>query len=138
MRTLTVVLGLLVLTGCSTDPVTKLTAGAVPDSRQYDQALLKRKSSDQAEVSFLRDSGFLGSACTHDIYVDGTKAFSVRQGEGMSVFVDPGEHVFRLETGGGACPNVATSQETNLKPGADVIYRILIPSDLSLRLTRIK
>ena len=37
----------------------------------------------------------------------------------------------------GLCPNVATSQNTILLPGGKESYRILLPSDGSLRLTRI-
>lgn len=48
------------------------------------------------------------------------------------------QSLFRLETGGGMCPNIATSQETEVKSGAEIEYRILLPSDFNLRLTRMK
>lgn len=138
MRWIVAGLGVLALVGCSTDPVTLQTAKQVSADRIYDRALLKRTSADQAKVTFLRDSGFVGAGCSHDIYVDQIKALALRQGEGASVYVSPGEHLFRMETGGGLCPNVATSQEANLKPGGSQTYRILLPSDGSLRFIRIE
>ncbi len=89
-------------------------------------------------MTFLRDSGFLGSGCSHDLYVNNRKAFAIRAGEGISLALEPGEYLFRLETGGGACPNVAISEDATLKRGDARVYRVLIPSDITLRMTRIQ
>lgn len=45
----------------------------------------------------------------------------------MNLALGPRPHLFRLETGGGLCPNIADSQSTELKSGTSVVYRILIP-----------
>ncbi|MNJ19114.1 hypothetical protein D3C77_134320 [compost metagenome] len=139
MRKILTALALIVLAGCSTSPVTEETADIVPSERVYADKYVK--SGDQAgkaEVVFLRDSGIFGSGCTHDVYVNNTKTFAIKSGEFIQLNLDPGPYFFRLETGSGICPDIATSQDVDLKAGAKVVYRILLPSDGSLRLTRIK
>ncbi|MDK4790525.1 MAG: hypothetical protein OC189_00615 [Acinetobacter sp.] len=132
-------LGLVLsLTGCSTAPVVSNTAKLVPNERIYNQRYLKKQTLEQAKVTFLRDKGFLGSGCTHDIYVNNEKVFSIRSNEIVTIYLEPKYYIFRLETGAGMCPNIATSQETEVKPGAEIEYRILLPSDFNLRLTRMK
>ncbi|QNX62280.1 hypothetical protein [Acinetobacter seifertii] len=132
-------LGLVLsLTGCSTAPVVSNIAKSVPNERIYNQKYLKKQIPEQAKVTFLRDKGFLGSGCTHDIYVNNEKVFSIRSNEIATIYLEPKYYIFRLETGAGMCPNIATSQETEVKPGAEIEYRILLPSDFNLRLTRMK
>lgn len=132
-------LGLVLsLTGCSTAPVVSNNAKSVPNERIYNQKYLKKQTPEQAKVTFLRDKGFLGSGCTHDIYVNNEKVFSIRSNEIATIYLEPKYYIFRLETGAGMCPNIATSQETEVKPGAEIEYRILLPSDFNLRLTRMK
>ena len=105
------VLGLI---GCSTAPVGSNTAKPVPNERVYDQNYLKKHTPEQAKVTFSRDKGFLGSGCTHDMYVNNEKVFSIRSNEIATIYLEPKYYIFRLETGGGMCPNIATSQETEV------------------------
>jgi hypothetical protein len=130
-----------VLAGCSTSPVTEQTAKSIPADRVYQPAMVAAgdaESQASATVTFLRDSGYFGAGCSHDMFVNNVKVFAIRQGEFIRLALPAGAYFFRLETGGGLCPNIATSQNSDLKPGASESYRILLPSDGSLRLTRIK
>jgi hypothetical protein len=139
MRKAITALALIALAGCSTSPVTEQTAKRIPSERIYQASMVDGNStvnSDVANVTFLRDSGFYGSGCSHDVFVNNVKAFSIRQGEFIRLALPPGSYFFRLETGSGMCPDIATSQSSDLKPGAAEAYRILLPSDGSLRLTR--
>ncbi len=140
MRVLIGALALGFLAGCSTSPVTETTGKPVEENRIYERSYVAPISvpQDKAAVMFLRDSGYMGSGCSHDIYVNNIKVFAIRQGEKIKLALDPGPYLFRLETGGGLCPNIAESQSTELKSGASEVYRILIPSDGNLRLTRIR
>lgn len=132
-------IGALALSACSTTPVTQRSASPVDQDRIYQRSYVgPADSAGDATVVFLRDEGFSGSGCSHDMYVDNVKVFAIRHGEQITIHVPAGQHLFRLETGGGLCPNIAASQETILAPGARQIYRILLPSDGSLRLTRIE
>jgi hypothetical protein len=138
-RIVTSILLIATIAGCSTAPVTSQNAQAVPSARIYQPAMIGAATdAQQGTVVFLRDAGFLGSGCSHDVYVDNVKAFAIRHGEEVSIHLAPGDHVFRLETGGGLCPNISTSQETMLAAGEREVFRILIPSDGNLRLTRIQ
>jgi hypothetical protein len=141
MRKAITILALIALAGCSTSPVTEQTAKRIPSERIYQASMVDGNStvkSDLATVTFLRDSGFYGSGCSHDVFVNNVKAFSISQGEFIRLTLPSGSYFFRLETGSGICPDIATSQSSDLKPGAVEAYRILLPSDGSLRLTRIQ
>lgn len=139
MRKAITALVLVILAGCSTSPVTEATADPVPPERVYASQYVKPgEPAGKAEVVFLRDSGVFGSGCTHDVYVNNTKAFAIKSGEFIQLSLEPGSYFFRLETGSGICPDISTSQDAVLKADSKVAYRILLPSDGSLRLTRIK
>lgn len=129
---------LLLVSACSTTPVTQQSATPVSTERIYQASYIGAASTSGATVTFLRDSGFFGSGCSHDMYVDNVKVFAIREGEKITIHVPAGRHFFRLETGGGLCPNISTSQEAAVSAGARRTYRILLPSDGSLRLTRIE
>ena len=73
---LALVLGLV---GCSTAPVVPNTAKLIPNERVYNQNYLKKQTPEQAKVTFSRDKGFLGSGCTHDMYVNNEKYFQFAQ-----------------------------------------------------------
>lgn len=124
------------LAACSTTPVTNGSAGVVPPDRVYSAEYLQDRDGADAQVTFLRDKGFSGSGCSHDIFVNNTKVLAIRQGEGATLKLEPGSYFFWLETGGGLCPNISTSQNATLGSGERQVYRILLPSDGSLRLTR--
>ena len=125
---------ILVLAACSTSPVTQHSADPVPDKRIYKPSFIgPAVSTDDATLVFLRDKGFSGAGCSHDIYVNNVKVFAIDSNEHITIHVPAGQHFMRLETGGGLCPNIATSQETTLAPGARQVYRILLPSGGPIR-----
>lgn len=66
----------------------------------YNQNYLKKQTPEQAKVTFSRDKGFLGSGCTHDMYVNNEKVFSIRSNEIATIYLEPKYYIFRLETGG--------------------------------------
>ena len=125
MRRLVIPLIAILLTGCSTAPITEQQAKHIPAERVYAQSLLSTgKAPGMGEVTFLRDKGATGSACDHHVYVDNVRAFSIRPGEGIRLSLEPGSHFFRLELGRGLCPNSAMSQEAIIAEGSDMAYRI--------------
>lgn len=127
------------LAGCSTTPVSTTTATFVPSNRIYQPSYIgTATNSANGTVIFLRDAGFYGAGCSHDMYIDNVKVFAIRHGEQITVHIPAGRHFFRLETGGGLCPNIAASQETTLEAGQREVWRILIPSTGALHLTRLQ
>lgn len=89
---LALVLGLV---GCSTAPVVPNTAKLIPNERVYNQNYLKKQTPEQAKVTFSRDKGFLGSGCTHDMYVNNEKVFSIRSNEIATIYLEPKYYIFR-------------------------------------------
>jgi hypothetical protein len=126
----------VLLSACSTAPVAPGQARAVPSERIYVPAYLQASPERSATISIARDKGFSGSGCSHDIYLNQEKVLAVRQAETVQLHVAPGAYFLKLETGGGLCPNISTSQNVVLSAGEHQVYRILLPSDGSLRLTR--
>lgn len=126
----------VLLAGCSTVPVTEGEAKAVPADRVYAADYLQESGDRSATIYIARDKGFSGSGCSHDISLNNEKVLALRQGEAATLHVAPGAYFLKLETGGGLCPNVSTSQNLTLSQGEKQRYRVLLPSDGSLRLTR--
>lgn len=124
------------IAGCSTAPVAPGKALAVPAERVYSAAYLEASSERTATIVIARDKGFSGSGCSHDIFLNNEKILAIRQAETATLHVAPGAYFLKLETGGGLCPNISTSQNLTLAAGERQDYRVLIPSDGSLRLTR--
>lgn len=127
-----------VLTGCSTVPVPEGAAKAVPAERVYQATYLTASADRSAQIYVTRDKGYSGSGCSHDISLNNEKILSIRQSEAATLHVAPGSYFLKLETGGGLCPNISTSQNLTVAAGDRQVYRILIPSDGNLRLTREK
>ncbi len=128
----------LTLVGCSTAPVKSDSVKLIPQNRIYEPAYFTKANSEDVQVIFQRDRGFIGSGCVHDIYANNVKVFSMRSNEKAVIYLKPDFYIFRLETGNGICPNIAASKEADLKPNTTAEYRILMPSDFNLRITRIK
>ncbi|OOF70022.1 hypothetical protein BKG91_03475 [Rodentibacter caecimuris] len=118
---LSILVGIL-LTGCSTTPITENTGKQVPKERVYDLTLTT-PAKNTAKVVILRDSGFTGSGCSHDIFVDKTKAVSLKQGEYANLYVSYGEHVLRLKSGAGLCPNIEDTDSFTAKENQTLKYR---------------
>lgn len=97
MKKLIVLAGiLLTLTGCSTTPITTGDAGSIPVSRIYNPAYFTKTSEQQVEVSFQRDKGFIGSGCSHDIYVNNIKIFSIRPNESAVIYLNPDYYILAM------------------------------------------
>ena len=134
--TLIILLLALTAAGCSTIPtstvpITEQSGKPVPAERIYQRQLTVPSPGHTAKVSFLRDVGFLGGACTHKILVDGQAVFDIRSGEYQTLYLAPGQYLFALEIKGGLCPKFSASHNAVLSDGAEETYRILIPSPTS-------
>jgi hypothetical protein len=121
----------LAVAGCATSTVaiSVETGKPVPEDRIYQRELTVPGAGRTAKLTFLRDAGALGSACTHLILVDEKLAFGIRSGERQTLYVAPGRHALELQVVGGLCAGMfSTPVETLLGDGAEETYRILIPS----------
>ena len=128
----------VLLAGCAgTDPITELTGKHVPIERIY-APMFMQKSNNTGSIIILRDSGFVGSGCSHDIFVDTTKVLSLQQSEFAKFYVEEGEHILKLTLGYGLCPNIIETDTVNIKPNSNLKYRVSISSDGVLRFVRIQ
>lgn len=135
--TLLVLLLVLAATGntamaISTKPITVETGKPVPTERIYRPELTLPSPAQTAKVSFLRDAGMLGGACTHKILVDGEAVFGIRAGEFQALYLAPGEHTFALEIEGGICQAYSVRRSFLLSNEAETSYRIVTPSTFSM------
>jgi hypothetical protein len=117
--------GALLLSGCGSLPMTEQTGMPVPSERIYSD--FATRSAGKAEVIILRDAAFTGAACEHDIYIDNVKATSIEESEKARLFVSPGQHVFRAESGGWACTLQPSELDVDLQAGKKYLYRLYMP-----------
>ena len=76
-------------TGCATSPTP--TASAQPGTMLNHAIGTPMPGSGRVIVK--RDTGFVGSGCTHRIHIDGTPAAELRVGQAVTLYTPPGEHV---------------------------------------------
>lgn len=126
----------VLMAGCSTVPVADGQGKVVPADRVYAPEYLQTAPDRTASIYIARDKGYFGSGCSHDILLNNHKVLALRQGEAATLHVQPGAYFLKLETGGGLCANISTSQNLTLGQGERQAYRVLLPSDGNLRLTR--
>jgi len=122
------VFGVLALTatGCWAAPITKESGTPVPAARIYQPELIAPGPGRTASVTFLRDTGIVGSGCIHKIFLGGQAVFGMRAGEYHTLYLAPGQHAFALELEGTFCPKVSTSHSAVLAAGAEETYRIFL------------
>ena len=112
----------------SNKPITLQSGTPVPTKRMFRAELTTRSPERTAKVSFLRDDGPVGAACSHKILVDDGAAFEIDPGEYQTLYLAPGRHVFRCDKGDGhSCPKSSTSVSALLDDGAEASWRISAP-----------
>jgi hypothetical protein len=98
MQVFTVFLALL-LAACATTPTTIQQASNVPSSR-----ILAGQWVSQAPYTgslvVKRDSGFMGSACTIRVFLDGVPVADLAPAEKVEIFVPMGEHIVGVTSNG--------------------------------------
>lgn len=117
---------LLFISGCATQSVKLSDAIPVPADRIY---MADTKSEDFAEVTIIRDSGFIGSGCYASIFIDGELATKMSQTEKVSFRVKEGGHILGMTLRGRGLCNFGTDlqeQEFTVKPGDKKFYRAFI------------
>jgi type IV pilus biogenesis protein CpaD/CtpE len=98
MQLFAVIMALL-LAACATTPTTIQQASNVPSSR-----ILAAQWVSQAPYTgslvVKRDSGFMGSACTIRVFLDGVPVADLAPAEKVEIFVPMGEHIVGVTSNG--------------------------------------
>lgn len=84
----------MLLSGCSTSPISSSEADPVPGDRLY--AFTGKETS---RLVVTRDTGILGAACNYKLYIDGTLAGAFGSGETASFGLKPGTHILGIAAG---------------------------------------
>jgi hypothetical protein len=113
----------LSLASCATRPVSIHQASAVPPSRVLTQPWLSQ-GQHKGSLIVKRDSGFMGSACTIRVFVDGVAIADLAPSEKVEVFVAFGEHVVGAAANGILCGGGVSEAAVTVRPESGKILRI--------------
>lgn len=123
-------LGLSLLLSACTTPITTETGRAIQDEAIYNHDIFIPDDTKET-VTFLRDSGFLGSGCNYYIYINGRKDFYLSQKRYAKIYLTPNTYVFALGLGGGLCTNGQYSITSTLEKGKPQVYRLSPPQSVN-------
>jgi hypothetical protein len=125
--------------GCSSLPTAEGEAAPVPPDRVYVARFVgPAEGAGEGTIVFLRDWGFGGMGCTHDVFIDSVKVFGIKDYERIAVHLAAGDHFIRIENNTALCPSITTSQSTVLKAGTKQVFRVQLTGNGGLNLTRME
>jgi hypothetical protein len=122
MRFFTVFLALCV-TACATQPVSIDRASAVPSSRVLAPQWLAQ-GPYTGPLTIKRDSGFMGSACTVRVFVDGVPVADLAPSEKVELFVPVGEHIVGATSPDAICGGGTSEAAVVIRAESQKILRI--------------
>jgi hypothetical protein len=122
----------LLISGCATHPIAYSEITVVPNSRVLAPEFLAERSGT-AKITIKRDAGFMGSACTYKVFIDGRPLARIHNGERINFFVDPGQHILGA-LAEGFCGGGTAEVEASLTTGQWKNYRIASGQDGTLQL----
>lgn len=132
-KLLTTVAVAFLMSGCGTSPTLLADAKSTPAERVYASSFAR--SNNPAKLTVIRDAGLHGAEHVFQIFINGTHAADLRQGEKLSFSIDSGQ-VFieaRMNNILGRAPPVQV--ETVFVDGKEYFYRVGL-DELTLRLLR--
>lgn len=121
MRAFIVFVGLALLSGCMTSPITAQDASPVPKDRMY-----VKPGSGTAKLVLTRDSGFFGAACNHRVYIDGDLSAEIGSGEVAIFSLSPGKHIVSVKPSTLCGSGALVEREVDLESGKSVRRRVSI------------
>lgn len=113
---------ILGIAGCTTTPVSELTAKHVPLEKIFFESA--PATPENAVATFVRDSGAFGAAVDLHLFINGKKAASLRAGEKVEIRLIPGAYIFGvLPTDPFGAISLRSIDQT-LQPRQKYFYRI--------------
>ena len=119
-----VFLGLIgfTLIGCSSSPVSNDAALNVPEQRIYNQDIFIKKE-NSGMVIIKRDKGFVSSACSDSLFVDGVKIADLNPAEKVVIYPLLGKRIFSM-VANGVCGGGMVEVEGDVEKSQILTYRI--------------
>lgn len=118
-----VVLVILSLIGCATQPVTIDKSLLVPASRMLAPQWMAQ-GAYSGSLIIKRDSGFMGSACNVRVFIDAVPVADLAPSEKVELFVALGEHIVGVASTGMFCGGGASEAAVVIIPERQRILRI--------------
>ena len=113
-------LAAFVLCACATAPISASDAAPVPAERVV---AFQDNQADMVAVRITRDAGFMGSACSYRVTVNGTVAAYIRQAEKLTLYLPAGDVILGTEPTG-ICGGGLVETSAILQPGRPLFFRI--------------
>ena len=113
---------IMLLAGCATTPVADMEAEPAPASAVLTGAYAQPRPGT-GRVIVKRDRGFVASACSTRVFVDGQPVVDLSAGQIIVLHVPAGER-FLAARANGICAGGLVEAKTTVAPGATVRYRI--------------
>ncbi len=134
MKKLLLILGISLLSGCSTTAVRPNEAilRLMPIAK-YREPSVK----NDAKLIVVRDAGFVGSACIVEISLEGEKIGELQQKEKFEFNLEPKKYVLGAKLGGSACEgNLTGDAEVSLASKQTAIYRVQLKEPMLLKVAK--
>lgn len=132
MQKIILMLAVLSLGGCASEPISNEQAKPVPANQILNHDLFAEKA-NTGVVIIKRDYGYVGIACLTRVYVDGQEVADLARGEKITIHPDQGAHIFSAKPNG-MCGGGTVEQSGNVVEGKVLTYRIGHGSDAELGL----
>lgn len=111
-----------ILVGCSSSPVSNEKAKNVPANRIYNQEIFTKKD-NSGTVIIKRDAGFVSSACSDSLFVDGVKIADLNPAEKIVIYPRQGKRIFSM-IANGVCGGGLVEVEGDVEENQVITYRI--------------
>lgn len=113
------------LSGCASNPIASSSASPVPADRLV--AYFKPVSGANM-LTVTRDTGFVGGACSSQVFIDGKLAAYVRAGETVTLYVPQDEFIIGAQSSN-PCPGPLVEIEAKAKKVVVLRYRLSHPQN---------
>ena len=102
----TLILVSIFISGCATSPVPANERRRVPSDRVTDASVLQPTTQRTVRFIITRDSGYVASATSIQIFIDGRQVAQLATRETVTAYISPGSHLIGARFSWGLIPPV--------------------------------
>lgn len=135
MRVTILIILSLITVSCSTHPVNPGYERNIPTNHIF-MPEYTVNNPDYVPVTFSRDAGVIGSACSSSVYINGDLAFELDSSQSLTIYMPTGNHFFNVSMKGGVCGGEVKSDSVTIESGKPIGYRISMTMGAVLDLSR--